>query len=154
MGELREKESSGNINVTLGKPKTVQDSLLGQIMPCQLCGAGLDIRISTRGKPYTICADCGVQTFVRGKTGIKRWRDLLNAQVLIAGHSTKGDSPIALFNRLQQLRLQKRDLEGKKRLMIRDPDLTNAIRAVDNEIKCVQGELEKLSRKSSPEKRK
>jgi hypothetical protein len=152
--QLKSEHEHDNINVTLGKPKAATDSLLGQIMPCQLCGAGLDIRISTRGKPYTICADCGVQTFVRGKTGIKRLRDLLNTQVLIAGHSTKGDSPIALFNRLQQLRFQKRDLEGKQRLMIRDPDLMNAIRAVDNEIKQVQGELEKMGRKSSPEKRR
>src|SRR5271154_3291188 len=154
MGQLKPERAHDNINVTLAKPKPVEDSLLGKVMPCQLCGAGLDIRISTKAKPYTISADCGVQTFVRGKSGIKRLRALLNAGILIAGHSTAGDSPIALFNRLQQLRIEKRDLEGKQRLMISDPDLTNAIRAVDNEIKQVQGELEKMSRKTSPEKHK
>jgi DNA-directed RNA polymerase subunit RPC12/RpoP len=152
--QLKSERSQDNINVTLGKPKAPTDSLLGQLWPCQFCGAGLDIRISKNDKPYVTCSDCGTQLFVRGKTGIKRLRGLLNAGALIAGHSTKGDSPIVLFNRLQQLRAEKRDLEGKQRLMIRDSDLMNAIRAVDNEIKQVQGELEKMSRKSSPEKRK
>jgi DNA-directed RNA polymerase subunit RPC12/RpoP len=154
VGELEQKQSRLNVNVTLGMPKAAQDSFLGQIMPCHLCGAGLDIRMSKRGKPYVMCSDCGTQLFVRGKTGIKRLRGLLDSQILIAGHSTRGDSPIVLFNRLQQLRVQKSDLQAKQGLIIRDPDLINALRAVDNEIKCVQGELEKLCRKSSPEKRK
>jgi hypothetical protein len=154
MGELARNQPQNNVNVTLKKPKAAPDGLLGEIMPCQLCGAGLDIRITKNGKPYVTCSDCGTQFFVRGKAAIKRLRDLLNAQILIAGHSTKGESPIALFNRLQQLRVQKHDLEEKQGLIIHDPDLTNAIRAVDNEIECVQGELEKLSRKSSREKRK
>ncbi len=154
MGQLKRDQTQSNVNVTLEKPKTAPDGLLGETMPCQLCGAGLDIRISKNCKPYVTCSDCGTQLFVRGKTGIKRLRDLLNSQVLIAGGGAKGDSPIALFNRLQQLRTQKRDLEGKQGFMIRDPDLMNAIRAVDNEIKQVQGELSKLGRKKSPEKSK
>ena len=153
MGKLTEG-SRDNVNVTLGKPNTAQDSLLGETMPCQLCGGGLDIRLSKHGKPYVTCSDCGTQLFIRRKTGIKRLQGLLNSQVLIAGGGAKGDSPIALFNRLVQLRTQKRDLEEKQGVIFRDSDLTNAIRAVDNEIKRVQGELAKLSRKISPERRK
>ncbi len=154
MGQLKRDQTQTNVNVTLEKSNTAPDGLPGEIVPCQLCGAGLDIRISKNGKPYVTCSDCGTQFFVRGKTGIKRLRDLFNSQVLISGGGTRGDSPLALFNRLQQLRVQKGDLERKQGLIIRDPDLMNAIRAVDNEIKQVQGELAKLGRKKSPEKSK
>jgi DNA-directed RNA polymerase subunit RPC12/RpoP len=39
---------------------------------CLLCGEELDIRISTKGKPYVVCDACGIQLFVRGAEGIKR----------------------------------------------------------------------------------
>jgi hypothetical protein len=147
--QLESERSQDNVNVTLGKRRVAQDCLLGKIIPCQLCGAGLDIRIAKTGKPYVICSDCGTQFFVRREMGIKRLQALLNSQVLISGGGTKGDSSIVLFNRLQQLRVQKRDFEGKQGVMFHDPDLTNAIRAVDNEIKQVQGELAKLGGKKS-----
>jgi hypothetical protein len=154
VGKLTEG-SRDNANVTLEKTNAAPDALLGKRMPCQLCGAGLDIRLSKNGKPYVTCSDCQTQLFIRGKTGIKRLEDLLNSNVLIVGGgNAKGDSPAALFNRLVQLRTQKRDLEEKQGLIFQDPDLTNAIHGVDNEIKRVQGELAKLNGKRGSEKRK
>lgn len=154
MDQLKEKENSGNINVTLGSKNPAVASLLGKRIPCQLCGAGLEIRISVKNKPYCVCVDCGNQIFFRGKKGIQRLQGLLNSEILIAGPSSKSDSPVVLFNRLQQLRSERSDLEGKQGLIISDPDLRNAIRTVDNEIECVQGELAKLSQKSKREKSK
>lgn len=42
--------------------------------PCPLCERKLEIRktVKKNPKPYMICEDCGVQLFVRGKTGIDR----------------------------------------------------------------------------------
>ena len=50
------------------------------------------------------------------------------------------------------LKAQKANLEAKQGLIFVDPDLENAIRSVDIEIKRVQGELEKLARKTPQEK--
>ena len=72
--------------------------------------------------------------------------------MLIARKGSRTELAVILFNRIEQLRAQKKpELEGKQRLIILDPDLKNAIRAVDNEIKHVQGELAKLGRKTCRE---
>jgi hypothetical protein len=59
---------------------------------------------------------------------------------------------VILFNRIQQLREQKKQLQAKQGLILIDSDLKNAISAVDIEIQGVQGELRKLGRKSNREK--
>ncbi len=41
-------------------------------IPCFLCGRKLEKRTSKRKKPYFCCDFCGVQTFVRRKSGIER----------------------------------------------------------------------------------
>ena len=50
------------------------------------------------------------------------------------------------------MRSQKKELEEKLRLSIKDSDLTNVIRAIDNEIERAQIELAKLSCKAPREK--
>lgn len=45
--------------------------------PCPLCGEGLDVRESKKRKPYVICNPCGVQLFVRGEKGIRRFAQLV-----------------------------------------------------------------------------
>jgi hypothetical protein len=64
------KQDLSNVNVTLGQPDAVHGELEKKEFPCPLCGAGLPILTSKRGKPYFICNLCGVQIFVRGKAGI------------------------------------------------------------------------------------
>lgn len=49
--------------------------------PCPLCGEGLDVRETKKGKPYVICDPCGVQLFVRGKQGIQRFKELVGKGV-------------------------------------------------------------------------
>jgi hypothetical protein len=87
-----------------------------------------------------------VQTFFRGKIAIHRLTEIVNSGLLIAGTGSITESAVILYNRIQQLRAQKTELKGKQGLVILDPDLKNVIRAVDNEIERVQGELEKLAR--------
>jgi hypothetical protein len=45
--------------------------------PCPLCNEQLEIRKSKNDKPYCVCMKCGMQLFVRGRTGIKRLQVLL-----------------------------------------------------------------------------
>jgi|SRR5271154_6603030 len=147
-----QRSNQGNVNVTLEPAGSQGNPLFGKKYPCCLCGNGLEIRFTRKAKPYTTCLGCGIQTFFRGKTGIKRLMEIASSNILIAGKGSKIELAVILFNRIQQVRAQKKQLEETQGLIIRDPDLANAIRAVDNEIKRVQGELAKLGRKTYSEK--
>ncbi len=145
---MRNDSQPGNVNITLAASNSGGNSIVGKFFPCPVCGASLGIRIARTQKPYCVCIDCGIQIFFRGKTGISRLNKILDNEILIAGNDSNASIATVLFNRIQHLKRQKADLEVKQGLIIRDPDLRNAIRAVDNEIERVQGELEKLSRKT------
>lgn len=41
---------------------------------CVVCREPLEVRLTKVGKPYAQCLDCGVQIFVRGRSGIARLR--------------------------------------------------------------------------------
>jgi predicted RNA-binding Zn-ribbon protein involved in translation (DUF1610 family) len=151
---MKNEKAKSNVNVTLDHDQTATETLSGKRFPCPTCGLGLLIRIAKTGKPYCVCIDCGNQIFIRGKAGIMRLMEIIESEKLILQKESSVNSPATLFNRLVQLRSQKDELQQKQGFLIHDPDLTNAIRAVDNEIKRVQGELEKMSRKTSPEKHK
>jgi hypothetical protein len=156
MGKLNLKNNAGHPNVTLGSqsPSVPDNSPSRSVFPCCLCSASLEIKLSKKGKPYCTCLTCGIQTFFRGKTAILRLGRLLNSGEVAKGNPPETFQGLILWNKIVQLRSQKTELEEKQGLIIRDPDLDNLITAVDNEIKSVQGELRKLSRKSIPEKRK
>lgn len=149
---MRSDTKAANVNITLDSSENGQNSLAGKFFPCPVCGTSLGIRIARTQKPYCVCIDCGIQIFFRGKAGIFRLHKIIENEILIAGRDSNASIATVLFNRIQHLKGQKANLEGKQGLIILDPDLRNAIRAVDNEIERVQGELEKLSRKISREK--
>jgi hypothetical protein len=151
---MQSKALGTNVNITLDDSRNIAKDMAGKIFPCPLCGLSLRIRIACTQKPYCVCIDCGIQLFIRGKTGISRLQKIIENELLIAGKDSNASLANVLFNRIQHLKRQKTDLEAKQGLIIRDPDLENAIRAVDNEIERVQGELEKLGRKTSREKTK
>ena len=139
-------DDTDNVNVTLGAPQTVRDDLQGKVFPCPLCGAGLPLLFSKRNKPYCTCNLCGNQLFFRGKAGIARLRKMTNDGILVSGTEEGATHGIALFNRLQQLRLQKKELEAKRGFILRYSSLENAIEIVDAEIESVQGELARMAR--------
>ena len=150
MGEL-DRGPERNINVTLGQ-QSQGSALEGKVFPCCICSANLDIRLSKRGKPYCTCVQCGIQIFFRGQVGISRLNKIIENGILIAGKDSSANLATVLFNRISHLKAQKANLDAKQGLIFVDPDLANAIRSVDIEIKRVQGELEKLARKTPQEK--
>jgi len=118
-----------------------------------VCGTALEIRISRKQKPYTICLSCGVQTFFRGKLGIERLSRIVNSQLfLTATGSSRAESAVILFNRIQQLRAQRSELAVGQRRAVRNPDLENALCAVDDEIERLQSDLAKLRGKTNRRK--
>ena len=71
---------------------------------------------------------------------------MVKREILIPGKANGADYGIALFDRLQQLKSQREELEEKLGLVFRDRDVENAIQIVDAEIETVQGELAKTAR--------
>ena len=122
-------------NVTLRK-----DAFDGKQFPCPLCGGNLPLRTAKTGKPYCHCDPCGLQLFVRGRTGIAKLKRLLDSSVLTGGSS----SATVLFNTLQQLKLQKEKLEDRQSLIFRDADLDRTVEKIDSEIEAVRNKLAKL----------
>lgn len=43
--------------------------------PCPVCSEPLPVRETKANKPYVRCDPCGVQLFVRGDDGIRRFRE-------------------------------------------------------------------------------
>jgi hypothetical protein len=136
MSKALHPPDTDNVYVTLAQTGPEESPLLGKQFPCCVCGAGLEIRFTRKknSKPYTICLACGIQVFFRGKIAIQRLTEIVNSGLLIAGRGSNTESAVILFNRIQRLRAQKAELEGKQGLIILDPDLENAIRAVDKDI--------------------
>jgi hypothetical protein len=124
---------------------SIAQDLQGREFPCPLCGMGLEIRLTRKQKPYCVCNSCGNQIFFRGKTGIRRLRELINTRRLIVGIESETDKALVLYNHIQQLRGRKKLLEEKQGIIFPDKALEATIRAVDKEIERVQGELEKLA---------
>ncbi|MGA7853464.1 MAG: hypothetical protein WCA15_09065 [Candidatus Acidiferrales bacterium] len=152
MGQLNRSGGAANVNVTLGP--NPGESLAGKSFPCCVCSANLEIKLSKRGKPYCTCLECAIQIFFRGKTGIRRLTEILKSDKLNVGNTLEALPAVILFNRIAQMRSQKEELEAKQGLIMRDPDLDNAIRAIECEMKGVQRELEILARKTGRENKK
>jgi hypothetical protein len=145
MGELKPDQPQGNVNVTLDPLDEALAEILGDEFPCPLCGAGLPIRRTIRKKPYCTCNDCGIQLFVRGKKGIARLRKLVRKGILISSSGESASDGIALLNRLEQLKIQKRNLIFRRPFILPDQNVENAIDLVDAEIETVQGELSRIA---------
>jgi len=137
-----------NVNVTLDQSGPVLGELETKEFPCPLCGAGLPILLSKVRKPYCTCNRCGVQLFVRGKTGIARLNELANAGILISVKTESASHGINLLNRLEQLKLQKQELKEKSGIIFKNENVENVIRMVDVEIEKVQGELARFAIKT------
>jgi hypothetical protein len=107
---MAELDPHSNVNVTLETLGKLARDLVEQEFPCPLCGAGLPILASKRGKPYFVCNFCGVQVFVRGKAGISKLKEMANSGILVSGKKESVMHGINLFNRLESLKLQRNDL--------------------------------------------
>ena len=101
--------------------------------------------MSQRGKPYCVCDSCGIQLFVRGKLGIARLKELVESESLVSGKVSKASLSVTLYNRLEQLKTQKEEMESKQGLIFQDQNLENAIFIVRKEIEQVESQIEKLA---------
>src|SRR5262249_14222996 len=142
MSEQPTAATNPNVNVMLGLPT----SDVPPRFPCPLCATHLDLRESRSRKPYCVCNACGVQIFFRGKSGISRLRRLLQEYDRLVAASTAFAAPaIAVFDQLEALRAQRRELERRRPLIFTNDDLEHTISAVDRDITRLQTLLGQMS---------
>ncbi len=126
--------------------KNTIEGLVGREFPCPVCGIGLGIRKSQKGKPYCVCDSCGIQLFIRGKLGITRLQELVESGSLVSGRISKASLSVTLYNRLEQLKAQKAEMQSKQGFIFQDRNLENAIFIVEKEIEGIEGRIEKLAK--------
>jgi hypothetical protein len=69
--------------------------------------------------------------------------------ILVSVREQSAAYAILLLNRLERLKLQRKELVQKQGFIIQNPDVENTIRTVDAEIERVQGELVKCAAQSN-----
>jgi hypothetical protein len=139
------KEATPNVNVTLDHPSPNAGTQPVDSFPCPLCGSPIPIRLTLKKqKPYCQCLSCMLQIFFRGKVAIERLRRLIDSGILVSGDNSPSDMAFTLYNRIQMLNLQVKQLKEKRSLFIANEDLENLISVFENEITRLQDNL-KLS---------
>ena len=107
--------------------------------PCPVCRSMLPVKLTQNHKPYCVCNDCGIQLFVRGKTGINRfWK-------LVGKSKIKGDSK-ALINTIDYFNLLKErlnEVQSRKPLLGTDADLELQERIIKKQIAKLRKNMEK-----------
>jgi len=124
---------------------------VGKSLPCPVCNAALRIKLSRKEKPYCMCLDCGIQIFFRGQLGIARLHKMIASEEAVAAEFDGPARAVSLYNRLQELKRQRRVLEEQQGIVFRDADRDRLIAALEIEINKVRAELEKESKGEKPE---
>ncbi|MCX5800336.1 MAG: hypothetical protein NTX17_03005 [Candidatus Eisenbacteria bacterium] len=110
-------------NVTLDN-----DQEKNSYFPCPVCGEMLLVEITKNQKPYCTCNECGIQLFIRGKSGIQRFKQLLGKMEVRGGCKDlvrNLDYFEYLKNRLDQIQMEKpfwgtdKDLEFQEQIVRR-----------------------------------
>jgi hypothetical protein len=82
-------------------------------IPCYLCIQKLEIRTDKHGKPYVVCQNCLMQSFIRGKEGIERLAELIET---LRQHDFPFKEHAAVLFQIQallsEIRGLKKEIEG------------------------------------------
>jgi hypothetical protein len=70
---------------------------------------------------------------------------MANDGVLVSSRNESTAHGIVLLNRLERLKLQKKELKHKQGIIFADPNVEKTIEIVDAEIENVQGELANMA---------
>jgi len=121
-----------------------------QFLPCFLCGAKLEKRISKKNhKPYFVCNPCGIQLFIRREHGI-----VLLDKLLLA--TDKSELPFkqraeelakiqALLTEINGTKAQIERMESQTGLFFRDNDKVRACNLLKIKLQNLFVELEQIA---------
>ncbi len=116
---------------------------LKQSIPCFLCHEPVEIRRDKNQKYYFICDKCGIQAFIRRKSGIRLLEELRD----------KAFSSLDIIQLTRELSLLKRgkdkitSQQGLIRLFAADEELIKAEMAINQKIKEISRKIKELTEK-------
>ncbi len=121
----------------------------GRLIPCFLCGNGLEVRTSKRRKPYFICDPCGVQVFIRRESGIARLDKLLRSVSGLTVDFSNAQGGVAnllgQINQLAELKAKLVEVQNRQGLMeflTGDGSMALAEKAIKKEIAEIETRLQ------------
>ena len=80
--------------------------------------------------------------------------EMAKAGIFISQKEESASHSIQLYNRVEQLKLQRSELKEKRGFLFENPSLENTIRILDAEIEKVQGELANIAEKTKRDNEK
>ena len=123
-------------NVTLGV--TAEDST--EYFPCPICFEMFEIKYDKNSKPYLQCNDCGVQLFVRGKEGIKKFKNLISDY----NYKFKSQKLIELIDYFEKLEKKLAEIEAKKPFFGENEDLNIQEKAIKKYLNTLKKQFKKI----------
>jgi len=120
-------------NVTLEKQGKEEKSY----SPCPICGEMLLVEIPKNQKPYCTCNECGIQLFIRGKSGIDRFKNLLGK----AGLRDSSLDLVRTIDYFNYLRKKLEELQAEKPFFGTDENLELEERIVQNQLVHIRNYL-------------
>ena len=117
-------------NVTLGVDG--QDN--GQHFPCPICFEMLEVRHDKNSKPYCVCNDCAVQLFIRGKNGIKKFKNLIPNY----NYKFKSHKLIELIEYFEKLNEKLSEIEAKKPIFGENKHLNVQAKVIKKQLNSLQ----------------
>src|SRR5262245_8711576 len=126
-------------------------------IPCLTCGGRLRIRKDKNGKPYVVCDDCGLQTFIRRKKGIQNLAELINQLKMHDFHFREHTHVLckiqAVLAELRGVQKEIKSLESESQFFMNVKDRKKKQRTLDLlqlRIKNLHFQLEDLAKRGSP----
>jgi chaperonin cofactor prefoldin len=121
-------------------------------LPCILCGNKLRKRSDKHEKPYFVCDPCGIQFFVRGKQGIERLDNLLDAlerHALLFQHTAEHIFEVqALLNEIDGTKQQVSKVSDEIGILFPDEDKIRARDALKARLETLLQQLDEMCAKS------
>ena len=113
---------------------TLRDSGPVGYFACPTCKKLRPVGLTKKQKPYFTCNDCGVQLFIRGKEGIRRFRKMLGHAVL----AENGQELSPLLEYAAFLRKRLRQIHREKPILGKDQSLEIEGKIVESEIERIR----------------
>lgn len=137
--------SSDPSNVTLAKPHVAYENAH---IRCFLCELNLEIRQDKNGKPYFICDQCGIQTFIRKQSGIKEFTRFLDETAAISRNSLQ---LAELTGLREQLEIQLEEIKNRQGLAVifNSTEEDPAILALEKQIAEIEIKISGIQRNQS-----
>ena len=125
-----------DINVTLGISS--EDDI--QYFPCPICFEMLEVKYTIKSKPCLTCNDCGVQLFIRGKKGIKIFKNLIPNY----NYKVKSQKLIELIDYYNRLNEKLAEIEAKKPFFGENEDLNLQEKAIKKQLNNLRKKLGRI----------